>query len=174
MVVGLAHGTHVLFDLRKVQDAVAEGLGHSVALVDDEAVLDQLQQHLGVEGSGRAAQVPQAVQTADAATLHVIVDGLHQHGGRGHDIAVHQAQVAVEVADVAAEVQGPAGRRVGHDADEAGHVKEGQQSHMAQRQLLAAGSGRDPVLCHLRIGVQAGAHIPLREHDALAAAVVPE
>ena len=64
VVVGLAHGTHLLFDLCEVQDAVAEGLGHSVALVDDEAVLGQLQQHPGVEGSGRAAQVPQAVQTA--------------------------------------------------------------------------------------------------------------
>ena len=171
MVVGLAHGAHVVGRLGEVQDAVAEGLGHAVALVDDEAVLDQLQKHLGVEGSRRAAQVPQAVQTADAAALHVVVDGLHQHGGRGHDVAVHQAQVAVEVADVAAEVQGPAGRRVGHDADEAGHVEEGQQGHMAQRQLLACREAvGDPVLCHLRIGVQAGAHIPLREHDALAAA----
>ena len=42
---------------------------------------------------------------------------------------------------------------------------------MAQRQLLACREAvGDPVLCHLRIGVQAGAHIPLREHDALAAA----
>ena len=41
---------------------------------------------------------------------------------------------------------------------------------MAQRQLLACREAvGDPVLCHLRIGVQAGAHIPLREHDALAA-----
>ena len=42
---------------------------------------------------------------------------------------------------------------------------------MAQRQLLACREAvGDPVLCHLRIGVQARAHIPLREHDALAAA----
>ena len=50
-------------------------------------------------------------------------------------------------------------------------MEEGQQGHMAQRQLLACREAvGDPVLCHLRIGVQAGAHIPLREHDALAAA----
>ena len=171
MVVGLAHGAHVVGRLGEVQDAVAEGLGHAVALVDDEAVLGQLQQHLGVEGRRGAAQVPQAVEAADAAPLEVVVNRLHQHGGRGHNVAVHQAEVAVEVADVAAEVQCPAGGRVGHDADEAGHVEEGQQGHVAQRQLLALRqTGRDPVLGPGTVGAEAGAHIPLREHDALAAA----
>ena len=171
VVVGLAHGAHVVGRLGEVQDAVAEGLGHTVALVDDEAVLGQLQQHLGVEGRRGAAQVPQAVEAADAAPLEVVVNRLYQHGGRGHDVAVHQAEVAVEIADVAAEVQCPAGRRVGHDADEAGHVEEGQQGHVAQRQLLTLRqAGRDPVLGPGTVGAEAGAHIPLREHDALAAA----
>ena len=50
-------------------------------------------------------------------------------------------------------------------------MEEGQQGHVAQRQLLALRqAGRDPVLSPGTVGAEAGAHIPLREHDALAAA----
>ena len=171
VVVRLAHGAHVVRRLGKVEDAVAECLGHAIALVDHKAVGGQLFQHLGVEGGGGAAQVPQTVETLHAASFVIVVNGLHQHGGRSHDVAVHQAKVAVEIADIAAEVQGPACRRVGHDTDKAGHVEERQQGHMAQRQLLARGQGvGDPVFSHLGVSDQRGAHVPLREHDALAAA----
>ena len=130
--VRLAQSAQMLALLRNVQQAIAGQLGHGVALIDVEAVGDEVAQDLRVEDGGRAAQVPQAVQLVLIAAADLVVDHLHQHRRGGHGVAVHHGHIAAHVARVRAEVQGPAMDAVGEVADEAGQVEHGHQREVAE------------------------------------------
>ena len=160
--------------LRNVQQAIAGQLGHGVALVDVEAVGDEVAQDLRVEDGGRAAQVPQAVQLVLIAAADLVVDHLHQHRRGGHGVAVHHRHIAAHVARVRAEVQGPAMDAVGEVADEAGQVEHGHQREVAEG-LVHILRGQFLGLPHNgRLASNIHPHgaevVLLAEHDTLAAA----